>query len=120
MGEKIIEEGEKYDIVNAPADLAMRFRKLTTTVGVEAGEQKGGEIFGEASVVELGNEKISIEISPTDFEVSLDEYNAPEKKDFKDRPYEEAVFEKAYGLEENIPQERQNIVRRYFKNLAES
>ena len=44
----------------------------------------------------------------------------PEKKDFLDQQYEDDVFlEKTFGFEEQIPQKRQEIVKRYFKNLAE-
>ncbi len=120
LGEKAIDQGEKYQVVNSEGELTMRFKKLALTAGIAGGEQEGGEIFGDTTIIQLGNEKINIEIRPTDFEVSVDEFETPEKKDFLDQQYEDDVFlEKTFGFEEQIPQKRQEIVKRYFKNLAE-
>jgi hypothetical protein len=113
--------GEKMNVVNSKNDLMMKFKKLALTAGIAAGEQSGGEIFGSSEVIQLGNEKINIAINPTDFEVDVNDFTAPERKDFAEKPFEDEVkAETTYGFEEKIPVKRQEIVRRYFKKLAES
>jgi len=112
---------DKIKVYASENDLTQRFKKLAATAGVAAGEQEGGDIFGSSEIVQLGNEKINIEIRPTDFEVSVDDYEPPEKKDFKDTPFQEEVAaEQAFGLEERIPQRSQEIVKRYFEELAKT
>lgn len=116
-----IGQDAELQVVNSKNDLLMRFNKLAMTVGVNAGEQTGGDIFGSSEAIQLGNEKINIEIKPTDFEVSVEDFKPAEQKNFLEKPFEDDVFaEQSPGFEENIPQKRQEIVRRYFKKLAES
>ena len=80
LGDKIKNTGaETLMIVNSQGELTSRFRKMALAAGINAGEQEGGEIFGEAEVALLGNEKINIEIRPTDFEVSIDDFEEPKK-----------------------------------------
>ena len=71
------------------------------------------------SVEWLGNEELNISIKPTDFKI-----NVREEGEFKQQKFE-AVFPKDLALketvayEENIPQEQQELVKNYFKKLAE-
>ncbi len=118
---KITKEREKLQVVNSQNELQMHFKKLALTAGIGGGDTEGEDIFGNIEIIQLGNEKINIEISPTDFEVSVDNFNPPERRNFLDKPYEDDVFsDNSFGFEENIPQKRQEIVKRYFKKLAEN
>jgi len=118
--DKLKSEAEKYTVVNGENQVKMNIKKLAFTAGIGGGDTEGGEIFGDSAIVELGDEKINIEIRPTEFEVSVDDFESPEKKNFLEKPYEDDVFvDKAYGYEESIPEKRQEIVKRYFKSLAE-
>jgi len=118
---KLLGSNNDVEVANSDQTLMNKFRKLATTVGIAGGDQESGEIFGETKIVQLGNEKINIEIRPTDYELSIDDYIKPEKQDFISKPFEDEVFfEKSYALEENIPQKKQEIVKRYFKELSKT
>lgn len=78
-----------------------------------------GDIYGKEDVAKLGDNELNIRIKPVDFKV-----NVKEEGEFKQQKFE-AVFPKDLAVketvayEENIPQEQQELVKNYFKKLAE-
>ena len=77
------------------------------------------DIYGKEGVAKLGDKELNIRIKPVDFKV-----NVKEEGDFKQQKFE-TVFPKDLAVketiayEENIPQEQQELVKNYFKKLAE-
>lgn len=78
-----------------------------------------GDIYGKEDVAKLGDKELNIRIKPVDFKV-----NVREEGDFKQQKFE-TVFPKEMAVKEtdaykeNIPQEQQELVKNYFKKLAE-
>lgn len=78
-----------------------------------------GDIYGKEDVAKLGDKELNIRIKPVDFKV-----NVREEGDFKQQKFE-TVFPKELAVKEtdayreNIPQEQQELVKNYFKKLAE-
>jgi len=111
---------EEFTVVQGDGQLTNRFKKLAATAGINSGDLESGEIFGDAQLAELGGERLTVEIRPTDFEVSLDNFEAVEKKDFQDVAFSGNVESiQSLGLEETINIEEQAIVKRYFDKLAQ-
>jgi len=123
LGSKIVKDAdEKIQVVLGDSELKNRFKKLATTVGVGGGDTESGEIFGESEIVNLGDNKVNIQIKPTEYELSIEDYQKPEQQNFISKSFKEddVFLEKGYALEENIPLEKQDIVKRYFQELAKS
>lgn len=123
LGSKIIKDAnEKLEVVAGDNELKDRFRKLARTVGVGGGDTESGEIFGESEIAQLGDNKVNIQIKPTEYELSIEDYQKPEKQNFISNSLseDEVFLEKGYALEENIPLEKQDIVKRYFQELSKS
>lgn len=110
---------EQLSVVNSDEALKNRFTKIAATAGLAAGEDDGGDIFGESQIAQLGNDKLNIEIRPTDYDVNVHEFIPPEDLQFTQTPFEGVVGnDKSLSLEEEIPIKDQAVVRRYFENLA--
>lgn len=123
LGSKIIKDADqKLEVVLGDNELKSRFKKLAKTVGVGGGDTESGEIFGESEVVELGDNKVNIQIKPTEYELSIEDYQKPEQQNFISKSFKEddVFLEKGYALEENIPLDKQDIVKRYFQELSQS
>ena len=88
----------------------------TPSAGV-AGDQ---DIYGEESIATLGKEEMEIEIRPVNYEVNAKSISdAPEEKKFEETFPEEVFASSTEGFEENIPINQQELVKEYFKKLAE-
>ena len=78
-----------------------------------------GDIYGKDDVANLGDKELNIRLKPVDFKI-----NVKEEGEFKQQKFE-TVFPKDLAVkettayEENIPQEQQELVKNYFKKLAE-
>ncbi len=111
---------EQFQVAGGDNVLSNRFKKVAAMAGINAGENEGGDLFGEAELAELGGERLTVEIRPTDFEVSLDDFEDVQKKDFQDVAFTGEVESlQSLGLEETINVEEQAIVKRYFDKLAQ-
>ena len=78
-----------------------------------------GDIYGKDDVAKLGDKELNIRIKPVDFKV-----NVKEEGDFQQQKFEtvfpqELAVKETAAYEENIPQEQQELVKNYFKKLAE-
>ena len=77
------------------------------------------DIYGKEDVAKLGDRELNIRLKPVDFKV-----NVKEEGEFKQQKFEtvfpnEMVVKETVAYEENIPQEQQELVKNYFKKLAE-
>lgn len=78
-----------------------------------------GDIYGKEDVAKLGDKELNIRIKPVDFKV-----NVREEGDFKQQKFEsvfpkELTVKETAAYKEDIPQEQQELVKNYFKKLAE-
>ncbi|MBI2657455.1 hypothetical protein HYX08_02040 [Candidatus Woesearchaeota archaeon] len=77
------------------------------------------DIYGKEDVAKLGDNELNIRIKPVDFKI-----NVKEEGDFQQQKFEtvfpqELAVKETAAYEENIPQEQQELVKNYFKKLAE-
>ncbi len=79
-----------------------------------------GDIYGAKSVAKLGTEEIKIELKHVGLEVNLKSVKDIEEREFEESFPSEVYAESAESLEENIPREEQEIVKNYFKAVAEN
>ncbi len=79
-----------------------------------------GEIFGKSSSVEFGAREEKINIGTTGYEVNVRNIRDARPQEFDELFPEEVFVESAAAFEENIPKEQQELVKAYFKKLAEA
>lgn len=78
------------------------------------------DIYGKEDVAKLGDKELNIRIKPVDFKVNVKEEGDVQKQKFEAVFPNEFVVKETVAYEENIPQEQQELVKNYFKKLAES
>ena len=78
------------------------------------------DIYGQPSVARLGSEELKVILKPAGTELSTRNVKPPEELQFTDQYPEEVVSVAAESMEERIPKEQQELVRRYFRNVVES
>ena len=78
-----------------------------------------GDIYGKDDVAKLGDKELNIRIKPVDFKVNVKEEGDTQKQKFETTFPQELVVKETVAYEENIPQEQQELVKNYFKKLAE-
>lgn len=76
-------------------------------------------IYGEESVAKLGNRELKVTIQPSGYELNIRDVSDIEDIDFVERYPEEVEATAASSYEENIPKEHAELVKKYFKALAE-
>ena len=79
---------------------------------------ESNDIYGDSQLAVLGNEQIDIRISPVNYEVSVREEGDIEQKQFNEIFPSGVDVEQASAFEENIPEEQQELVKKYFDKLA--
>ena len=77
-------------------------------------------IYGNDDVAQLGSEELNIQIKPVDFKVSVKEEGDLDIGTFNDIFPKDAYLKEGEESKENIPKEQQELVKNYFKQLAES
>ncbi len=78
------------------------------------------DIYGEENLAKLGNVELGIRVKPADFEVDIKEEGEVKEKRFDETFPSEVFVESATVYEENIPVDHQELVKNYFKKIAES
>lgn len=78
------------------------------------------DIYGNDEVAELGDNELDIRIKPVDFKVSVKEEGEVQTGTFNDIFPKNAILKEGEESNEDIPKEQQELVKRYFKKLAES
>ena len=80
---------------------------------------ESNDIYGESRLAVLGERQIDIKIKPVNYEVNVREEGDVEKKQFNEIFPKEVAIEQASAFEEKIPEEQQELVKKYFDKLAE-
>jgi len=78
-----------------------------------------GDIFGKGDVANLGDKELNIRLKPVDFKVNVKEEGDSQQQKFESVFPNEFALKETAAYEENIPQEQQELVKNYFKKLAE-
>ena len=78
-----------------------------------------GDIFGKNNVAQLGDKELNIRLKPVDFKVNVREEGDTQQQNFEATFPQELAVKETTAYEENIPQEQQELVKSYFKKLAE-
>ena len=77
------------------------------------------DIYGKEDVAKLGDKELNIRIKPVDFKINVKEEGDVQKQKFETVFPQEMIVKETSAYEENIPQEQQELVKNYFKKLAE-
>lgn len=77
------------------------------------------DIYGKADVAKLGDSELNIRIKPVDFKINVREEGDVQVQKFDSTFPKDLAVKETIAYEENIPQEQQELVRNYFKKLAE-
>lgn len=77
------------------------------------------DIYGKDDVAKLGDKELNIRIKPVDFKVNVKEEGDTKQQKFETVFPKELAVKETVAYEENIPQEQQELVKNYFKKLAE-
>ncbi len=103
---------------DAVTDLAKK--QADGTGGEEGAGEEGAfdDIFGEKTVIDLGNTQMELTLAPGEEEIDINQ-----EKDEKDLEFEQSYPEEVGGeaessYEDRIPKEQQEIVKQYYKNIA--
>ena len=78
------------------------------------------DIYGKEDVAKLGDKELNIRIKPVDFKINVKEEGETQQQKFETVFPKELAVKETVAYEENIPQEQQELVKNYFKKLAES
>ena len=77
------------------------------------------DIYGKGDVAKLGDRELNIRLKPVDFRVNVREQGDVNQQKFEATFPKELAVKETVAYEENIPQEQQELVKNYFKKLAE-
>ena len=77
------------------------------------------DIYGKEDVATLGDRELNIRLKPIDFKVNVREEGDSSQRKFESVFPQEMAVKETVAYEENIPQEQQELVKNYFKKLAE-
>ena len=77
------------------------------------------DIYGKENVAKLGDKELDIRIKPVDFKVNVKEEGEVDQHEFETVFPKDLTVKETVAYEENIPQEQQELVKNYFKKLAE-
>ncbi len=78
------------------------------------------DIFGAPTFAKLGTEELRVVLKPAGTELSTSNVKPPEELQFNEQYPEEVVSVAAESMDERIPREQQELVRRYFKNVVDA
>jgi hypothetical protein len=86
----------------------------------EGGNLYGDEdIYGTLSVAKLGDKAIEVKFNPGGYEMNINEVKDVQEVQFDEAYPTEITATSGEVLEEDIPKEQQELVKNYFKQLAE-
>ena len=78
------------------------------------------DIYGAPAIAKLGSEELRVMFKPAGSELGTRNVKPPEELQFSEQFPDEIVSVAAESMEERIPKEQQELVRRYFKSVVES
>ena len=77
------------------------------------------DIYGKNDAAKLGDKELNIRIKPVDFKVNVRDQGEAQQQNFETVFPKELIVKETVAYEENFPQEQQELVKNYFKKLAE-
>ena len=77
------------------------------------------DLYGKSDVATLGDKELNIRIKPVDFKINVKEEGEFKRQEFETVFPKDLTVKETVAYEENIPQEQQELVKNYFKKLAE-
>ena len=77
------------------------------------------DIYGKKDVAKLGDKELNIRIKPVNFKVNVREQGEAQQQEFETVFPKDLAVKETLAYEENIPQEQQELVKNYFRKLAE-
>ncbi|MBI3036178.1 hypothetical protein HYY73_00255 [Candidatus Woesearchaeota archaeon] len=83
-------------------------------------QQSNKGIYGSPTAAKLGSEELKVILKPAGTELSTSNVKPPQELQFTEQYPEEVVSVAAESMEERIPKEQQELVRRYFNNVVEA
>ena len=89
---------------------------------ISAGIGEGDEdIYGESSVAGLGDEELNLQITEVGYEVGkVRDITDADRREFEEEFPDEVFAESAATYRDDIPKEDLELVKNYFKNVAEN
>ncbi|TKJ17861.1 hypothetical protein CEE44_05060 [Candidatus Woesearchaeota archaeon B3_Woes] len=79
------------------------------------------DIFGEEYLAELGNDQITISMNKVGYEINMDDVRDPSQTEFEDSLFPPDMgLEKAQVYIQKDLEEHKELVKNYFKNMAQS
>lgn len=96
---------------------ALNPKKINGNVDVEINESN--DIYGKSKLATLGENPVDIRIKPVNYEVNVREEGEAEQKQFDEMFPNDVAIEQASSSDEHIPEEQQEIVKKYFEKLAD-
>lgn len=92
-------------------------KKGDIPIAIQASKE---DIYGQPSVAKLGKEELEVIFRPAGTELGSSNVKPPEELQFNEQYPDEIVPVAAESMEERIPKEQQELVRRYFRSVVES
>jgi len=77
------------------------------------------DIYGKNDVAKLGDNELNIRIKPVDYKVNVREQGEAQQQQFETVFPKDMTVKETAAYEENIPEEQQELVKNYFKKIAE-
>ena len=113
-----------------PADFGLGgdggfFNRGGSSSGTDDGEGDGAgggsneDIFGDKSIAVLGDEDLNVQLHMGDDSFDFSKLKKTERFEFKAVYPDEIEATASSSFEENIPKDQQDIVKKYYKKLAE-
>ena len=105
-------------ITGEPGD-GSEFNPLGDAMG---GKGNVDDIYGKRSIARLGKEDLEIELKPSSYEFAITaSTQQSEEEGFTEQFPQEVISKESENYRDNTPKQRddQDIVKRYFRNLAE-
>lgn len=109
--------GAKNEISGTDFRLLNEKNRNDVPIGPEKSKE---DIFGAPTFAKLGTEELRVILKPAGTELSTSNVKPPEELQFNEQYPEEVVSVAAESMDERIPKEQQELVRRYFKNVVEA
>jgi hypothetical protein len=86
---------------------------------IDPGTGEETDIFGEESIAQLGTNELNLEINPMASEIDINDIKDVEKKEFSSNFPDEISAKSDSSYDDKIPKEHKDIVKRYFRGIAE-
>ena len=108
-----------FDISEIAKETRILFGGGSGSGGDGVGVGAEDDIFGDKSIALLGDKDLDIKFAYGDDTIDITKINKPKKLEFTSSYPEEVGAVSSESFEENIPKEQQELVKNYYKKIAE-